>query len=67
MDLRQLSGGAVFGVGRTEFTLGLSYAYGNEQVPQFIDFKPGQILNPDGKATLKVNRLKFIFGFSLGF
>jgi hypothetical protein len=71
MDISHISGGTSFAVGRSEFTLGISWATGKQDVSRLINFEPDDpddaVLKPEGTAIARVSRLKFIFGFSLDF
>ena len=67
-DIQHLAGGAAFQVRRSEFTVGLAYAWGDEQVDQRIDLDPGDggsVLDPNEKRTLRYQRISFVFGFSV--
>ena len=70
-DIYHLSGGAAFSIGRSEFTLGVNYAFGsdtykrdNNRFGTNVGELQGSIL--DG-AKLTYRRLKFLLGFSIQF
>ena len=66
IDLTHLAGGTTFEVGRSEVTLGISWAFGEQDVPRFNDFEledlGDAVRDPEAISTLKASRLKFIFG-----
>ncbi len=67
-DLYSLGAGAIFAVGRSEFTAGLNYAFGSEQPLSPADptgDDPVARLLGQGRATY--SRWTFIIGFSLEF
>jgi hypothetical protein len=67
-DLYHIAGGTTFQVVGPEITLGLSLAFGEQEIDRLVNLdpeNPGEpIRDGDEKALLKVRRLKFIFGFS---
>jgi hypothetical protein len=71
IDLTHLSGGTSFTIGRSEFTLGLSWAFGEQEVPRLVDFNvedPGDdIRDPEASSLVKASRLKFIVGFAFAY
>ncbi len=67
-DIYHLSGGTTFRLGKSEFTVGLEYAFGSEEIDQRID-----ITNPgnDGdsgivkQSEVTMQRIKLLVGFVL--
>jgi len=67
-DVRHVAGGATFAIRRSEFTVGIAYAWGDEEVGQEIDLEPGSdgtIVDPGTKSTLAYRRITFVLGFSV--
>jgi hypothetical protein len=67
-DIRHVAGGATFGIRRSEFTLGIAYAWGDEEVSQEVDLDPGDggsVVDPGNNATLTYQRISFVLGFSV--
>jgi hypothetical protein len=66
-DMYHVSGGATFKVASSEITLGLSYAFGSEDIPQPIDISgpaDGTSAGTGNNSTFRVRRIKFLFGFN---
>jgi len=67
-DLYHVAGGASVKVGRGEVTLGFTWSFGNQDIPQTISFfDPGvedPILDDEATSKIKVRSWKYIFGFS---
>ncbi|MCH8871683.1 hypothetical protein IH824_02740 [candidate division KSB1 bacterium] len=72
-DLYHVAGGASVKVGRGEVTLGFTWSFGNQDIPQTMDFfDPGggaiQFETQEAATSkLKFRRWKYIFGFSVEF
>ncbi len=68
-DIYHLSGGASFSVGRSEFTLGVNYAFGAGKAKGPVNVPEGDIKNTLVDALensdLDYKRLKFLIGFSI--
>jgi hypothetical protein len=67
-DIYHLSTGASFSIGRSEFTLGLNYAFGSDQVKGPVSFPESEIKNVladllEG-SDVDYKRLKLLIGFS---
>ena len=68
-DIYHISSGASFAIGRSEFTLGINYAFGSGKVRGPVNLPEGDIKNTlvdilEG-SDLDYKRLKFLIGFSL--
>ena len=67
-DIYHLSGGASFSIGRSEFTLGLNYAFGSGMVKGPVNLPESDIKNALAdlleNSELDYARLKFLIGFS---
>ncbi len=68
-DIWHIAAGAAFPVGKTEFTLGAVYAFGNDSRLRGIKLIPEEDPDDDGillpqDLETKFNRLTFILGFS---
>jgi hypothetical protein len=68
-DIYHLSGGASFSIGRSEFTLGVNYAFGSGKTKGPVNLPEGDIKNTlvdllEG-SELDYKRLKFLIGFSI--
>jgi len=68
-DIYHLSGGASFSIGRSEFTLGINYAFGSGKAEGPINLPESNIKNTlvdllEG-SELDYRRLKFLIGFSI--
>jgi len=68
-DIYHLSSGASFSIGRSEFTLGINYAFGSGKVKGPVNLPEGDIKNTlvdllEG-SDLDYKRLKFLIGFSI--
>jgi hypothetical protein len=67
-DIYHLSGGASFSIGRSEFTLGINYAFGSGEVREPVNIPEGGIKNTlvdiFEESKLDYTRLKFLIGFS---
>jgi long-subunit fatty acid transport protein len=64
------SGGGSFIVKKIELIMGLGYAYGNQSIPRPVNLPDGDddpIFDESATSTLRLNRWKFIFGFSIPF
>ncbi len=66
-DIYHATGGTTFSLGRPRFTVGLAYAWGNEQIDQIIDLDPSDatVVRPEDKVELLYDRITFILGFAL--
>jgi hypothetical protein len=67
-DIYHISGGASFSIGRSEFTLGLNYAFGSDKVKGPVNLPDSEIKNAladllEG-STVDYTRLKLLVGFS---
>ena len=69
-DLRHISAGASFGVGRIDLVLGGTYSFGSEnirQVNDWLDGDPSQGLGDSVRdAQVKTQSYRIVFAFSLG-
>lgn len=67
-DLTHISGGATFKVGNSEIALGLSYAFGREDIPQPFDIlspnNGSNAVGPTETSTFRERRIKFLIGFN---
>ena len=67
-DIYHLSGGASFSIGRSEFTLGINYAFGSGKVKGPVNLPESDIKNTLAdlldNSELDYSRLKFLIGFS---
>jgi len=69
LDIFHLTGGGTAAVGRTNWMLGLSYAWGSEQTTQSIDLTPGDggsVIDPGTPVDVNYSRLTFMVGFRVG-
>jgi hypothetical protein len=64
-NLHHVAGGGTFGVGRSDITLGLGYAWGQEDIDQGIGIDPGSPADPADRVQLEYTGFTFIFGFSV--
>lgn len=68
-DIYHLSGGAAFSIGRSEFTLGINYAFGSGKVKGPVNLPDSDIQNTlvdlFENSDLDYKRLKFLIGFSI--
>jgi hypothetical protein len=67
-DVYHATGGGTFKVGRSNLTLGISYAWGSEKILQRIDLNPGEedpVIDPSDQVELDFSRATFIIGFSV--
>jgi hypothetical protein len=68
-DIYHLSGGASFSIGRSEFTLGLNYAFGSDKLRGPVNLPESDIKNTLGdlleNSDVDYKRLKFLIGFSI--
>ncbi|MCH7774313.1 MAG: hypothetical protein IH784_07895 [Bacteroidetes bacterium] len=67
-DIYHLSGGTTFKLGKSEFTVGLEYAFGSEEIVQRIDItNPGNDGDSgiDKKSEVTMQRIKLLVGFVL--
>jgi hypothetical protein len=68
-DIYHLSGGASFSIGRSEFTLGINYAFGSGKAKGPVNLPEGEIQNTLvdllEDSDLDYRRLKFLIGFSI--
>ena len=65
-DLRHLSGGATFTVGRSSFTMGLVYSFGND-IAEPLRLTPQMLGSQQGEDHVRFRRITFIVGFELSF
>ncbi len=67
-DIYHISTGASFAIGRSEFTLGVNYAFGSDKIKGPVNLPEGDIKNTLGdllqNSTVDYTRLKFLIGFS---
>lgn len=69
IDIYHITGGGTTAVGRTNWMLGLSYAWGSEQAIQRIDLTPGgggSVIDPGNPVQLDYSRITFMLGFKVG-
>jgi hypothetical protein len=68
IDILHVTTGATAAVGRTNWMLGVSYAWGDEQDTQFIDLNPedGSVVDPGDPVEIVYSRLTFMVGFRVG-
>lgn len=68
VDIFHLTGGGSAAVGRTNWMLGLSYAWGSEQTTQLIDLKPGDggSINLGDGVEIAYSRITLMLGFRVG-
>ncbi len=68
-DIYHLSAGAAFTLGRSEFTLGASYSFGNDRLERTITFPDTEISNRIAEllknSELDYKRIKLLIGFSI--
>jgi len=68
-DIYHLSGGASFSIGRSEFTLGVNYAFGAGKAKGPVNVPEGDVKNTLADmledSDLDYKRLKFLIGFSI--
>jgi hypothetical protein len=68
-DIYHLSGGAAFSIGRSEFTLGINYAFGSGKVKGPVNLPDSDIQNTLvdllENSDLDYKRIKFLIGFSI--
>ena len=68
-DIYHISTGTSFTLGRSEFTLGLNYAFGSEKLNGPVSLPESEIKSKLtdilGNSDLSYRRLKFLIGFSL--
>jgi hypothetical protein len=68
-DIYHLSTGASFSIGRSEFTLGINYAFGSGKAKGPVNLPEGEIKNTLvdilENSELDYRRLKFLIGFSI--
>jgi len=68
-DIYHLSGGAAFSIGRSEFTLGINYAFGSGKVKGPVNLPDSDTENTLvdllENSNLYYKRLKFLIGFSI--
>ncbi len=67
-DIYHISGGTTFKIGKSEFTVGLEYAFGSKDIAQRIDItNPGNDENADivNENEVTMNRIKLLVGFEL--
>jgi len=68
-DIYHLSGGASFAIGRSEFTLGINYAFGKGKAKGQVNLPEGDIKNALADlfedTDLDYKRFKFLIGFSI--
>ena len=68
-DIYHLSGGASFEIGRSEFTLGINYAFGSGKAKGPVNLPEGEIKSSlvdlvEG-SDIDYDRLRFLIGFSI--
>jgi len=68
IDIFHATGGATAAVGRTNWMLGVSYAWGSEKTTQAIDLNPGSggSVTPTDQVDLDYRRMTFMVGFKVG-
>jgi hypothetical protein len=67
-DIYHATAGTTVKMKRTEFTLGLSYSWGDEKRDQLIDLNPGNddsVVNPENRIDVVYNSVTFILGFKV--
>ncbi|MBT8461658.1 MAG: hypothetical protein KJO44_03975, partial [Gemmatimonadetes bacterium] len=65
-DLYHVSGGATFTVGRSSFTMGLIYSFGND-IAKPLRLTPQTLGSPGSDDYVRFRRITFIIGFELSF
>lgn len=65
-DIRHVSGGVTFTVGRSSFTMGLIYSFGND-IAEPLRLAPQTFGAPEGEDQVSFRRITFIVGFELSF
>ncbi len=67
-DLYHVTAGTNIGLKRTKLMLGVSYAWGSENISQAIDLNPGdddKIIDPSDQVELVYSRVTFMLGFTV--
>lgn len=68
-DVYHLSAGAAFTLGRWEFTLGASYAFGKDRLERTVEFPnanvPSRIVDLLENSGLSYRRIRLLIGFSI--
>lgn len=67
-DLYHVTGGTRVTFERTQFMVGISFAFGDEKIPQIIDLNPREeetIIDPEDQVDLVYRSYTFILGFSV--
>jgi hypothetical protein len=67
-DIYHVTGGTNVKFGKTEFMLGVSFATGNEKIPQVIDLNPqtdGSVIDPEDQVKIVYQRYTLMLGFSV--
>lgn len=68
-DIYHLTAGAAFTLGRSEFTLGASYSFGNDRLERTITFPDADASNRISEllkgSEISFTRLKMLLGFSI--
>jgi len=68
-DIYHLSAGAAFTLGRSEFTLGASYSFGNDRLERTVEFPNAGASNRISEllkdSELSYRRIKMLIGFSI--
>lgn len=69
-NLYHLSGGATFGLGQSDFTLGAIYAFGNQEIPGFQvtpSEEADELLGVPESIRVEFRRITVVLGFKIRF